>query len=87
MAVRYNSVGEMYTFDKMNAIMKQNPAKNIAKLPASIAKFERDLKMFRERTDSEFPPQLKLPILIQMSPTAWKKEFETTFRQPGADRT
>ena len=87
LSVRYNSVGEMYTFDKMNAIMKQSPAKNIAELPASIAKFERDLKTFRERTNTEFPEVLKLPILIQMIPMAWKKEFETTFRQPGADRT
>ena len=87
LSVRYNSVGEMYTFDKMNAIMKQNPAKNISELPASIAKFERDLKTFRERTSTEFPEVLKLPILIQMIPMAWKKEFETTFRQPGADRT
>ena len=77
----------MYTFDKMNAIMKQNPAKNIAELSASIAKFERDLKTFRERTDTEFPPQLKLPILIQMISTAWEKDAETTFRQHGADRT
>ena len=87
LAVRYNSVGEMCTFDKRSAIMKQNPAKNIAELPASIAKFERDLRTFRERTDTELPPQLKLPIFIQMIQTTWKKEFETTFRQPIADRT
>jgi len=55
LSVRYNSVGEMSTFDKMNAIMKQNPAKNISELPASIAKFERDLKTFIERTSTEFP--------------------------------
>ena len=27
--VRFNSVGEMYTFDKMNAIMRQAPVKHI----------------------------------------------------------
>ena len=53
--VRFNSVGEMYTHDKMNAIMKQSPVKHISELPASIAKFERNLKVFRERTEVEFP--------------------------------
>ena len=71
----------------MNTIMKQNHAKNIAELPAIIAKFERDLKTFRKRTETELPEVIKLPILIQMIPTSWKKEFETQFRQPGADRT
>ena len=61
--------------------------KHISKLPASIAKFERDLKVFRVRTEVDFPEVLKLPILIQMIPPSWKKEFETQFRTPGADRT
>ena len=38
---RYNSVGEMYTLDKMNAIMEQVPTKTISGMPASIAKFEK----------------------------------------------
>ena len=85
--VRFNSVGEMYTFDKMNSIMKQSQVKHISDLPASIAKFEKDLKIFRERTESEFPEVLKLPILIQMIPANWKKEFETQFRTPGSTKT
>ena len=85
--VRYNSVGEMYSYDKMNAIMRQPMVKNIADLPGAIAKFEKDLKTFRERTDNEFPEMLKLPILIQMIPQSWKKEFEAQFRVPGAERT
>ena len=44
------------------------------------------MNTFRERTDTEFPEVFKRPILIQMSPTSWKKEFQTNFRQPGADR-
>ena len=63
----------MYTLDKINAIMKHNPVKNIAKFPVCIANFEKDLNMFRERTDTELPLQLKLPILIQMILAAWKK--------------
>ena len=84
---RFNAVGEMYTYDKMNAIMKQSPTKHISEIPMAIAKFEKDLKVFRERTDSEFPEVLKLPILIQMIPTAWKREFETQFRTPGSTKT
>ena len=80
---RYNAVGELYTFDKMNAIMKQSPAKNISEIPAAIARFEKDLKIFRERTETEFPEVLKLPILMQMIPVNWKKEFDTRFRDPG----
>ena len=38
---RFNSTGELYTFDKMNAIMKQNPVKHISSMPAAIAKFEK----------------------------------------------
>ena len=85
--IRFNSVGEMYTFDKMSAIMRQNPVRHISEIPAAIAKFEKDLKVFRERTASEFPEVLKLPLLLQMIPASWKKEFETQFRMPGAHRT
>ena len=85
--VRFNSVGEMYTFDKMSAIMHQAQVKNISEIPAAIAKFEKDLKTFREITDNEFPEVLKLPILIQMIPNNWKKELEAQFRLAGATRT
>ena len=51
-------------------------------MPAAIARLEKDLKIFRERTESEFPEVLKLPILMQMIPTNWKKEFDTRFRDP-----
>ena len=85
--VRYNSVGELYTYDKINSIMHQTPAKTIAAVPAMIAKFERDLKIFRERTDTDFPEALKLPILIQMIPVTWKKEFETLMRSQGNAKT
>lgn len=80
---RFNSTGEMYTFDKMNSIMKQSPVKHISTMPAAIAKFEKDLKVFRERTSTEFPDILKLPILIQMIPTKWTQHFEAQFRMPG----
>ena len=78
--LRYNSVGEMYTYDKMNSIMHQTAAKSISQMPAAIAKFEKDLKVFHERTGEAFPEVLKLPILIQMIPSSWKKEFETQLR-------
>ena len=81
-----NSTGELYTFDKMNAIMKQTQVKHISAMPAAIAKFEKDLQVFRTRTSTEFPDILKLPILIQMIPTSWKKEFEAQWRVPGAEK-
>ena len=86
-SVRLNSTREMYTLDRTNSIMKQSPAKPISVMPAAIAKFERDLKVFRERTLTEVPDILKLPILIQMIPTAWAKHFESQFRMPGAEKT
>lgn len=65
-SVRFNSVGEMYTYDKMSAIMRQNPVKHISEIPVATAKFEKDLKVFRERTGTGFPEVLKLPLLLQM---------------------
>ena len=53
----------MYTFDKMTSIMHQSPVKTISAMPASIAKFEKDLKIFRERTGEAFPVILKMPIV------------------------
>ena len=55
LSVRINSVGEMYTFGKVNAIMKQTPARSVAELLARIVKVERDLKTFRKRTETVFP--------------------------------
>ena len=39
---RFSSTGELYTFDKMNAIMKQTQVKHISAMPAAIAKFEKE---------------------------------------------
>ena len=86
LSVRYDSAGELYTFDKVNAMMRQTQAKHISDMPASIAKFEKDIKTFETRTGKEFPEMMKLPILIQMIPASWKKEFETHWRSPGVDK-
>ena len=85
--LRFNSVGELYTYDKMNSIMKRTPVKHISEMPAAIAKFEKELKVFREKSGTEFPQMLKLPILMQMIPANWKKEFETQFRNPMVEKT
>ena len=41
-------------------------------LPAAIANFQKDLNIFRERTDGEYPEVLKLPFLFQMIPSSQK---------------
>ena len=84
---RYNSVGEMYTLDKMNSLMHGKVCKSIADMPIAIADFEKNLKVFSERTGETFPNILKLPILMQMVPISWKKEVEAHFRVPGATKT
>ena len=82
--VRFNAIGELYTVDKMNSIMHQKAVRHISEMPAAISKFEKDLKVFRERVGSDFPEILKLPILMQMIPQSWKKEFDSQFRNPTA---
>ena len=84
---RYNSIGEMYTLDKMNSLMHGKVCKSIADMPIAIADFEKNLKVFSERTGQTFPNILKLPILMQMVPLSWKKEVEAHFRVPSATKT
>ena len=87
MKERYDSVSEMYTYEKMNSLMHQSQCKAIVDLPAAVSKFERDCKTFHERTGEVFPQLLKLPILLQMIPAAWKKEMEAQFRVTGQDKS
>ena len=87
MKERYDSVSEMYTYEKMNSLMHQSQCKSIVDLPAAVSKFERDCKTFHERTGESFPQLLKLPILLQMIPAAWKKEMEAQFRVTGQDKS
>ena len=54
---------------------------------SSIAKLEKDLEVFHERTGEAFPEVLKQPTFIQIIPTSWKKEFETQLRSSGALKT
>ena len=77
----------MCTLDKMNAIMQQKTVKHISEMPAAIARFEKDLKVFSERVGTEFPAILKLPILTQMIPPSWKKEFDAQFRNPSIEKS
>ena len=73
MSVRHNSVGEMYTFDRVSVIMHQVPVKSISAMPASMPKFEKDLTLPQQRAGTQFPGILMFPILIQMIPTSWKR--------------
>ena len=84
---RFNGVGEMYSYDKMNQLMNRTQIKSASAMPAAIQKLEHDFKTFHDRTGDTFPDILKLPILLQMVPQAWKKEIETQFRMPGAVKT
>ena len=71
----------------MNSLMHQTQCKSIVDLPAAVSKFERDCKTFQERTGELFPQMMKLPILLQMIPAAWKKEMESQFRVNGQDKS
>ena len=53
--VRFNGVGEMYSFDKMNKLMNQSQVKSASAMPAAIQKLEHDLKNFHGRTGEAFP--------------------------------
>ena len=66
----------MYTYDKMHSLMHQHQVESISAMPAAIAKFEKDLKVFFDRTGKTFSELLKLLILLLMFPPAWKKEIE-----------
>ena len=85
--VRFNPIGEMYTFDKMNDLMHQTMCKNMSDMPAAIDKFEKDIRMFKDRTGQDFPEILKMPLLLQMIPTIWKREVDARFRLTGSDKT
>ena len=77
----------MYSHEKTNSLMHQTQCKSIVDLPAAVLIFERDCKTFNERTGETFPQLLKLPILLQMIPAAWKKEMEAQFRVTGQDKS
>ena len=62
------------------SLMHQHRVYTILAMPAAIAKFENDLKVFFDRTGEVFPEVLKLLTPLQMVPAAWKKEIQPQFR-------
>ena len=42
MSDRYNPIGELYSYDKINSLMHQAQVKDIGDMPAAIDKFERE---------------------------------------------
>ena len=68
LALRFHPVGETYTFDKMNALMHQSRARNMAELPAAIDTWESNVRKFEERSGESFPEVMRMPVLMQMIP-------------------
>ena len=68
LALRFNPVGETYTFDKMNALMHQSRARNMTELPAAIDTWEASVRKFEERSGEMFPEVMRMPVLMQMIP-------------------
>ena len=69
-------IGKMYKYDKINSLMHQSQCTDVADMPAAIDKSEKELRTCKDRTGADFPEVLNMPILLQMMPPSYRREFE-----------
>ena len=80
LSLRFNPVGETYTFDKMNTLMKQPRCTSMTDLPAAIGKWELDVSYHEERTSKDFQEVMNIPVLMPMVPARDLEEVLCTYR-------
>ena len=76
---RYNPSGGQYELDAMMALMNLTAVKDISALPGAISRFERDLKLYEQRSGRPFPEEFKVPTFLKLLPRSHERELKLKF--------
>ena len=82
---RHDPKSGTFELDRMLSLMQRKQCSNISELPAAVDQLEKDLRGYDARSSSPFPENLKMPLLIQMIPKAYKHEIEMKFQMGQRD--
>ena len=73
-----------FTFNWLNALMKQPMCTSLDQVPAAIDKIEQDFQSFNDRAVETFPAFLRMPLLLQMIPKSQRESLDIQFCFGGA---
>ena len=77
--VRYNPAGGRFELDRMTLLLSRKQCPSLNELPAAIDKLERDLRNYETNTNLVFPPEWKIPLLLQLMPVSHQKELQMKY--------
>ena len=63
----------------MMALMNLTAVKDISALPGAISRFERDLKLYEQRSGRPFPEEFKVPTFLKLLPRSHERELKLKF--------
>ena len=72
---RYNPAGGRFELDRMTGLLARKRCKDLTDLPAVIDRLERDLRNYEISTSMNFPPEWKIPLLLQLMPESHAREM------------
>ena len=77
--LRYNPSGGRFELDRMTLLLSRKQCPSLSELPAAIDKLERDLRNYEANTSLVFPPEWKIPFLLQLMPASHQKELQMKY--------
>ena len=78
---RYAPTGGAFDLDALMSLMKVSPCKDLASLPDTLAKWERQLNVYERQSGETFPVGMKVPLFMEMLPKSHKEEIRMRFEQ------
>ena len=76
---RHAPSGGRYELDRMNSMLARKQCKDLSDLPAAIDVLERDLRTYEATMGAAFPPEWKIPLLLQLMPESHKRELQMKY--------
>ena len=71
--------GGQYELDAMLALMNLTAVTDISALPGAISRFERDLKLYEQRSGRPFSEEFKVPTFLKLLPRSHEHELKLKF--------
>ena len=66
-------------------LMTIHQCKSLTELPGAVARFERDVDAYEQRTQRPFPPEFRVPAFLRMAPKSHASDMRWRFSHGATD--
>ena len=76
---RYRPTGGSHALNRMTQLLQRKRCKDLVEMPSAVDQLEKDIRSYEQRGGTAFPEEWKSPLLLQLIPEAYRREFDSKF--------